>query len=87
MSIQYLLTIVDEFSRFLFAFQSKDISSETVNCFSQLFSIFGMPETMYIMIELLFSYQRKPTPIYIQKALQHPVQVDIIEEEMVKLRN
>lgn len=40
----YLLTIVDEFSRFPFAFPCSDISSSTViKCFNQLFAIFGMP--------------------------------------------
>lgn len=41
---KYLLTIIDEFSRFPFAFSCPNMTSETViKCFSQLFSIFGMP--------------------------------------------
>ncbi|KAA3675181.1 uncharacterized protein DEA37_0011386 [Paragonimus westermani] len=41
---KYLLTVIDEFSRFPFAFACSDISSSTViNCFCQLFSIFGLP--------------------------------------------
>ena len=45
---QYLLTIIDEFSRFPFAFPCKDMSSKTVvNCFSQLFSMFGMPDYIH----------------------------------------
>lgn len=41
---KYLLTIVDEFSRFPFAFPCKDMTSGTViNCLTQLFAIFGMP--------------------------------------------
>ena len=40
----YLLTIIDEYSRFPFAYPSKDMTSRTMlNCFNHLFSIFGMP--------------------------------------------
>jgi len=40
----YILTIVDEFSRFPFAIPCRDLSSATViKCLSYLFSIFGMP--------------------------------------------
>ena len=39
-----MLTIVDEYSRFPFAFSCRDLSSATViNCLCQLFSVFGMP--------------------------------------------
>ena len=41
---KYLLTIVDEYSRFPFAVPCCDISTETViDCLVQLFSLFGMP--------------------------------------------
>ena len=41
---KYILTIVDEFSRFPFAFPCRDMTSETViKCLIQLFSLFGMP--------------------------------------------
>jgi hypothetical protein len=41
---KYLLTIVDEYSRFPFAYPCQNITSETViQCLSHLFSIFGMP--------------------------------------------
>ena len=41
---RYLLTIVDEFSRFTFAYPCPNMESKTVNsCLSNLFSIFGMP--------------------------------------------
>ena len=41
---QYLFTIVDEFSRFPFAFACPDTSAETAKqCLIQLFSIFGKP--------------------------------------------
>ena len=41
---KYLLTIIDEYSRFPFAFPCADTSSSTViHCLIQLFSIFGMP--------------------------------------------
>lgn len=41
---KYLLTIVDEYSRFPFAFACADMTASTViDCFSQLFAIFGMP--------------------------------------------
>ena len=41
---KYVLFIVDEFSRFPFAFPCKDMSSATViSCLSTLFNIFGFP--------------------------------------------
>lgn len=41
---KYILTIVDEYSRFPFAFPCSDLTSATViRCLSQLFAIFGMP--------------------------------------------
>lgn len=41
---RYLLTIVDEFSRFPFAFPCKDVTSSTViECLRQLFYLFGIP--------------------------------------------
>ncbi len=41
---KYLLTIVDEFSRFTFAYPCLNMGAKTVNsCLSNLFSIFGMP--------------------------------------------
>ena len=45
---RFLLTIVDEFSRFPFAFPCQDMTTQTViNCFCQLFSIFGMPSFIH----------------------------------------
>ena len=41
---QYLLTVVDEFSRFPFAFPLRNItSSSVIKCLSTLFAIFGTP--------------------------------------------
>ncbi|KAL7629906.1 UNVERIFIED_CONTAM: hypothetical protein RMT77_019975 [Armadillidium vulgare] len=41
---RYLLVIIDEYSRFPFAFPCSDISSRTViDCFTSLFSMFGTP--------------------------------------------
>ena len=41
---QYILTIVDEYSRFPFAYPCRDVSASTVvKCLTHLFSIFGMP--------------------------------------------
>ena len=41
---RYMLTIVDEYSRFAFAFPTKSISSKTViECLHWLFSMFGAP--------------------------------------------
>ena len=41
---KYMLTIVDEYSRFPFVYPCKDTKSSTViKCFNHLFSIFGMP--------------------------------------------
>ena len=45
---KHLLTIVDEYSRFPFAYPCPDVSSNTVTkCLSQLFSIFGMPSYVH----------------------------------------
>ena len=45
---RYILTMVDEFSRFPFAFPCKDMRSATViKCFNQLFSLFGMPSFIH----------------------------------------
>ena len=45
---QYLLTIIDEYLRFPFAYPCKNMSSSTVTqCFSHLFSMFGMPEMVH----------------------------------------
>ena len=41
---RYLLTVIDEFSRFPFAFACSDVSSSTViHCLTQIFCLFGMP--------------------------------------------
>jgi len=40
----YLLVVIDEFSRFPFAFPCRDVSARTViECLTQLFCLFGMP--------------------------------------------
>ena len=45
---KYLFTIIDEYSRFPFAFPCQDMTASTViRCFSQLFSIFGMPSYIH----------------------------------------
>ena len=45
---RYMLTIVDEYSRFPFAYPCPDMTSSTViRCFSQLFAIFGMPNFIH----------------------------------------
>ena len=45
---QYLLTMIDEYSRFPFAYPCKDMTSNTVTqCFSHLFSLFGMPDMVH----------------------------------------
>ena len=45
---KYMLTIVDEFSRFPFVFPCQDInSSAVIKCLCQLFAIFGMPSYMH----------------------------------------
>ena len=41
---KFMLTVVDEYSRFPFAFPCKQTDAKTViNCLSRLFSVFGMP--------------------------------------------
>ena len=45
---RYLLTMIDEYSRFPFAFPTPDMSSQTIiNCLTQLFTIFGMPSYIH----------------------------------------
>ena len=45
---RYLLTIIDEFSRFPLAYPCKDMTSKTViQCFNHLFSLFGMPDMIH----------------------------------------
>ena len=45
---KYILTIIDEFSRFPFAYACPDTSSATViRCLCNLFSIFGMPSYVH----------------------------------------
>ena len=45
---RYLLTCVDEFSRFPFAFACSDMSTSTViHCLTQLFAMFGMPSYVH----------------------------------------
>ena len=41
---QYILTVIDEFSRFPFAYPCRDMTTATeIKCLTHLFSIFGMP--------------------------------------------
>lgn len=45
---RYLLIIVDEYSRFPFAYPCKDITSQTViRCLTNLFSVFGLPKYVH----------------------------------------
>ena len=45
---RFLLTIIDEYSRFPFAFPCQDMTSATViNCLIQVFAIFGMPQYIH----------------------------------------
>ena len=47
-SNRYILTLVDEYSRFPFAFPCNDMTSSTViKCFNQLFALFGMPSYIH----------------------------------------
>lgn len=44
----YILTVIDEYSRFPFAFPTRDISTATViKCLTSLFSLFGMPSYIH----------------------------------------
>ena len=52
-SNKYLLVVIDEYSRFPFAFPSPDTYSSTViNCLNKLFSLCGMPQ--YVLLRQLF---------------------------------
>ena len=45
---KFLLVMVDEFSRFPFAYPTKDMSSNSViKCLQQLFSMFGLPSAIH----------------------------------------
>ena len=45
---RYILTVIDEYSRFPWAFPCADISTKTViKCLDQLFAIFGMPSYVH----------------------------------------
>jgi len=45
---RYIFIVVDEYSRFPFAFPCKDLSSETVRrCLSEIFSTFGLPSYVH----------------------------------------
>ena len=45
---KYLFTLIDEYSRFPFAYPCRDMTSGTViQCFNHLFSIFGMPDMVH----------------------------------------
>ena len=45
---RYMLTVVDEYSRFPFAFPCHDWSSQTpIPCLMTIFSIFGLPSFIY----------------------------------------
>ena len=47
-SNRFILTVVDEFSRFPFAFPCQDVSSRTViRCLTELFSLFGLPSFIH----------------------------------------
>ena len=47
---KYILTIVNEFSRFPFAYPRQDVSTRTViGCLNQLYAIFGMPAYVHSM--------------------------------------
>ena len=62
---KYLLTIIDEYSRFPFAFPCKDMTSSTIiNCYSQLFTMFGAPE--YIHSDRGSSFMSREVKDYLQ---------------------
>ena len=50
----YILTVIDEYSRFPFAFTCADMTPTTImQCLTQLFSIFGMCSTVRIFIQIV----------------------------------
>ena len=45
---KYILVIIDEYSRFPFAYPCRDMTATTViNCLTDLFSVFGLPEYVH----------------------------------------
>lgn len=60
----YMLTIVDEYSRFPFAFACSDINSSTIiNCLTHLFSVFGTPS--YIHTDRGSSFMSRDLKIFL----------------------
>ena len=52
---RYLLTVVDEYSRFPFAFPCSNVNAQSVSaCLTQLFVLFGMPAYIHSVGVLLF---------------------------------
>lgn len=63
---RYLLTVVDEYSRFPFAFPCRDISSRCViACLTELFSVFGLPS--YIHSDRGASFMSQEVKVFLQK--------------------
>ncbi|XP_063380929.1 uncharacterized protein LOC134667447 [Cydia fagiglandana] len=61
---KYILTIIDEYSRFPFAFACKDMTSSTViNCLNEIFYIFGTP--MYIHSDRGMSFMSQELTQYL----------------------
>ena len=59
---KYFLTIIDEYSRFPFAFPCPHISSQTViKCLNQLFGVCGAPG--YILSDLYLVKSKSTCPI------------------------
>ena len=78
---KYILTIVDEYSRFPFAYPCQNMESKTVNrCLSNLFSIFGMPS--YVHNDRGPSLISKETTSFLVLSLAVPHL--IIQREMVR---
>ena len=63
---KYLLTIIDEYSRFPFAFPCQDMTATTViNCYSQLFTMFGAAG--YIHSDRGASFMSREVKDYLQE--------------------
>ena len=65
-SNRYILTIIDEFSRFPFAFTCKKIDAITVKtCLNQLFAVFGMPN--YVHTDRAATFMSRELSQYFQR--------------------
>ena len=81
---RYLLTIIDEFSRFTFAYPCSNMEAETVHsCLYQIFSFFGIPTCIGSNRDLHF-FHKKQKHSYIITEMSQVELLSIIQNAMAK---